>query len=462
MIVRIRPLLDIEKISRASALIKEEDASLIKNFENAFASYLGSSCAFAIDKGRSALLLALKILDIKQGDEVIVQSYIFNIVIDAILEVGAKPVLVDSSLDDFNISTGAIEKEITPRTKAIIVTHLGIPCDLEEINEIARKNNCYLIENCAHTLGAQYKGKNVGTFGDVSFFSFDVDKPMTTGDGGMLVINNGSLLDKTHQILLSYKKVTLAKEKEIIDGLLLYHYVTSEEIYPEKGFLPVDFGKNAVMNDKKLKSMVESAAKHGSDEGFRSHVLPYLQSKDLLCHRTSWPSNLMSRIYGRVLVALGSVTIPKIDSSELLMNSLRSAVGLEGLKEFNMARDLRNRNTQYYVDYLDKSAFIQPLADEGKEPAFIRYAVLNNTKYENSYISGAAKEHGFEIGIFNWSAPVHLCYPYNKLLSFDPKRLTNSEHLGKRLLSLPVHPYVDEGALKKIVQFLNNLGRSSC
>ncbi len=461
MIVRIRPLLDIEKVSEALVPGKGTDTHSIEEFEKAFASYIGSSYAVAVNQGRAALLLALKILGIKQGDEVIVQSHIFHVVVDAVLEVGATPVLADSSMVDFNVSSHAIEREVTPRTKAIIVTHLGIPCDIEEIGDIARRHNCYMIENCAHTLGASYKGKNVGTFGDISFYSFDVDKPITTGDGGMLVINNRELEKKAHKMLDNYQKVSLEKEKEIIYGLLLYHFATSEEIYPEKGFLPVDFGKNAVKNDPRLCSLMEKTMAAGADKDMRKHVFPYMQQKKMLNTRTSWLEKMLSRVYCKARATLGMANIQKIDSRHLLMNSLRSAVGIECMKNFDAARDIRNRNTQYYIDHLDNSAFKQPVIAKEKKPAFIRYTVLNNTKYENFDITGKARERGLEIGIFNWSAPIHLCYPYNKLLSFDRNRLSNSEHIGKRLLSLPVHPYVDEGALKKIVQFLNNLGCSS-
>lgn len=459
MIVRIRPLLDVNSISKALAL--PLDDRFIKDFENVFGAYLGVSNAIAVDRGRSALLLALKILDIKRGDEVIVQSYIFHVVIDAVLEVGAKPVLADSSMDDFNVSSHAIEREVTPRTKAIIVTHLGIPCDIDEISSIARRHNCYVIENCAHTLGARYKGNNVGTFGDISFYSFDVDKPISTGDGGMLVINNSGLLKKAHKILNNYKKVPMEKEKEIIYGLLLHHFATSEEIYPEKGFLPVDFGKNAVKNDRRLFSLMEKTVAAGADNDIRKHVLPYMQQNKMLRGtRTSWLERMLSRVYCKARATLGMVNIQKIDSSHLLMNSVRSAVGIECMKDFDTARDVRNRNTQYYIDHLDKSAFKQPQIAEGKKPAFIRYTVLNDTKYENCDITAKAREHGLEIGIFNWSAPIHLCYPYSKLLSFDRKKLTNSEHLGRRLLSLPVHPYVNEDKLARVVRFLNGLGRS--
>lgn len=454
MIVRIRPQLDIEKVSGALSHAAESDGA-IEKFENAFASGLGAAFAVAVDRGRSALLLALKILGLKEGDEVIVQSFIFHVVVDAILEVGARPVLADSSLDNFNIDPQAIEREMTPATKAIIVTHLGIPCDMEEISALAVKRGCYLIENCAHTLGAEYNGEKTGKFGDLSFYSFDVDKPISTGDGGMLVINNPGLLKKAREVLGGYSRVPQAREKEIICGLLLHHFVTGEEVYPEKGFLPVDFGKEAVKKDRHLLSLVENAARSGSAGGFREGVLPYLRDRRLLQPKRALLKDVVSRINGRASVTLGKVNIAKIDSGLLLMNSVRSAVGTECLKDYDRCKSARDRNTQYYIDHLDPAAFKHPAIGKREKPAFIRYAVLNNTGHENARIAAAAREQGFEIGIFNWSAPVHQCYPYNRLLDFDAARLRKSEQLGKRLLSLPVHPYIDRNGLDKIVGFLN-------
>ncbi len=456
MIVRIRPFLDIEKIPKAmsAATGPGSDAGPVREFEAAFASWLGVSNATAVDRGRAALLLALKILGIREGDEVIVQSYIFHVVIDAILELGAKPVLADSTLEDFNVDPRAIEREITPRTKAIIVAHLGVACDMEEITDIARRHNCYLIENCAHTLGAECNGEKTGSFGDVSFFSFDVDKPISTGDGGMIVINNNSLLERACGILGGYGMVSFEKERQIVCGLLLHHFVTGEEIYPEKGFLPVDFGKEAVKKDRRLFSLVEKAASFGSAAKFRELISPYLHEKRLL-RENKWLKKSIARAAGRANAALGRVNIPKIDSGRLLMNSLRSAVGTECLRDYENCKAIRDRNTQYYIDHLDPDAFRPPRIARGKKPAFIRYAVLNNTGYENSRINEAARQRGFEIGIFNWSAPVHRCYPYNRLLDFDRSKLLKSEHLGRGLLSLPVHPYVGGEALGEIVRFLN-------
>lgn len=467
MIVRIRPPLDPARISKALAQDPEPDGDQVKRFEAAFASRLGAAGAFAFDRGRSALLAALKILGVKGGDEVIVQSYIFHVVIDAILEAGARPVLADSSLEDFNVSPRAIKEAMTARTRAVIVAHLGVPCDMEEIIAIVRGHDCRLIENCAHVLGAEYGGKETGRFGDMSFFSFDVDKPVSTGDGGMLVINNERLLESARSVLGGYGRVPMEKEKEIVCGLLLHHFVTAEDVYPPDGFLPVNFGKEAVKKDRRLRRLVEDAARDGlsAGSGLAADALgSYLRRSHMQGGKTRLENKIKNtvsrageRARARLACAMGRVDIPKIESAFPLMNSLRGAVGIVCLEDYGGYKAVRDRNARYYAGHLNGSAFIIPRIDNGKRPAFIRYAVLNNTRHDNAFIATAARKQGFEVGIFNWSAPVHLCYPYNRLLDFDRAKLQNSERLGRSLLSLPVHPYIGEDALEKITGFLNEI-----
>jgi perosamine synthetase len=232
MLNRARPHLDINKILEQFSSANPPDEEHIANFENNFCKYIDTCFCKAIDYGRYALSLALKTLNISKGDEVIVQSFICNVAIDAILSHGAKPVLVDSSLKDFNISPSEIRKKITSKTKAIIIAHLyGIPCDIDEILSIAEENNCFLIEDCAHCINSKYKEKKVGTFGDISFFSFNFDKPLSTGNGGMLVVNNKKLVDKAKEILDKLKRIDAQEDKKIVYGLFIQHILTNRD-YP--------------------------------------------------------------------------------------------------------------------------------------------------------------------------------------------------------------------------------------
>jgi dTDP-4-amino-4,6-dideoxygalactose transaminase len=163
-----------------------------RKFEDEFASYFGSKYAVALANGTVALDLALKVLEIKAGDEVIVTPRTFVASASCVFNAGALPVFADVDLDSQVITAESIEKVITEKTRAIICVHIaGWPCEMDEILNLAKKHKLYVIEDCAQCHGAKYKGKYVGTFGDIAAWSFCQDKIMTTGgEGGMLTTNN--------------------------------------------------------------------------------------------------------------------------------------------------------------------------------------------------------------------------------------------------------------------------------
>lgn len=161
-----------------------------KEFELKFGSYLGEeSKATAVSNGTAALHLALLALGIGPNDEVIIPGLTFVADINTVSIVNAKPVLADcTSLNDWNIDPCAIAKHINHNTKAVLIVHYaGYPCNMDAIMEVCKKHNLYLIEDCAHAPGAEYKGRKVGTFGDYSCFSFFSNKNLSVGEGGMVV-----------------------------------------------------------------------------------------------------------------------------------------------------------------------------------------------------------------------------------------------------------------------------------
>ena len=168
--------------------------SYITRFENEFASFCECQHGVAVSNGTVAIHLALVALGIKKGDEVIVPDFTFAATINAVLHAGATPVIVDVEKDSWCIDPKEIEKAITPKTKAVIPVHIyGQPCDMDAIMAIANKHGLFVIEDCAEAHGATYKGKKVGSFGDVSTFSFYGNKVITTGEGGMCVTNSEQL-----------------------------------------------------------------------------------------------------------------------------------------------------------------------------------------------------------------------------------------------------------------------------
>lgn len=163
----------------------------VPEFEEKFAKYLRVTSCVAVQSGTAAIHAALYELGIKEGDEVIVPAITFVATVNPIVYCGATPVFVDIDKYTWDIDPKEIEKSITSKTKAIIPVHLyGNPCDMDEIMKISEKYGLYVIEDATESLGAEYKGRMTGTIGHIGCFSFNGNKIITTGGGGMISTNN--------------------------------------------------------------------------------------------------------------------------------------------------------------------------------------------------------------------------------------------------------------------------------
>ncbi|MFM7891476.1 MAG: DegT/DnrJ/EryC1/StrS family aminotransferase, partial [Actinomycetota bacterium] len=166
------------------------DCFKVREFEAAFAAYMKVPHALAVTSGTAALRVALAVLDLQPGDEVITQSFTFVATAEAIIEARAVPVCceVDATL---NMDPIDLERRITPRTRAVIAVHmLGTPARLQEISAVCSRHNVVLIEDAAWGCGGSLDGRALGTWGRMGTFSFDFAKTMTTGEGGMVVFQN--------------------------------------------------------------------------------------------------------------------------------------------------------------------------------------------------------------------------------------------------------------------------------
>jgi dTDP-4-amino-4,6-dideoxygalactose transaminase len=173
------------------------------DFESAFANFLGhNSQCLAVSNGTAALHLALLACGIQPGDEVITPSLTFIADQNVTLFAGASNVLADiTSMDDWSMDPHEIESHITPGTRAVMIVHYaGYACDMESIVNICKRHNLYLIEDCAHTPGADYKGRHLGTFGDIAGFSFFSNKNLSVGEGGMVVTANPEIYKRLRQL----------------------------------------------------------------------------------------------------------------------------------------------------------------------------------------------------------------------------------------------------------------------
>ncbi|MDY6856992.1 MAG: DegT/DnrJ/EryC1/StrS family aminotransferase [Thermodesulfobacteriota bacterium] len=172
---------------------KRKNIFKVAEFEESFTRYIGIDHALGVASGTAALRVALASLGIEPGDEVITQSFTFVATVEAIMEAGATPVIVeiDRSL---NMDPSDFEAKITRNTKAIIPVHmLGVPARMDEICDIAKKNSIKILEDSCQACGSSYKGKKTGTIGDMGCFSFDFVKTITTGEGGMVITDDKEL-----------------------------------------------------------------------------------------------------------------------------------------------------------------------------------------------------------------------------------------------------------------------------
>lgn len=181
----------LEVLSSAKYIMGEN----VIEFEKEFANYVGVKHAISVGNGTDALVLALKAMGIKSGDEVITTPFTFFATAEAISAVGAVPVFVDVDKETFNIDVTKIEEKITNKTKAIIPVHIfGQAADMDEINKIAKKHNLLVLEDACQAIGGKYKGKNIGALADAACFSFFPTKNLgCAGDGGMIVTDNDDI-----------------------------------------------------------------------------------------------------------------------------------------------------------------------------------------------------------------------------------------------------------------------------
>jgi len=210
-------------------------------FEERFAQYVGRRHAVAVCSGRKGFELILAALGIGAGDEVIFPAYTLKDLVTLVKKAGSIPVLVDIHEKNFNINPALIERAITPRTKAIIATHLfGSPCDIKEIVASAHKRRLLVIEDCAHSLGASIDGAQTGSFGDAAFFSFELTKPINTFGGGMVVTDRADVAEWIRQKTMGlrfpqaalYKKIGFAYLERFIEKTIFFDILAAAFYFP--------------------------------------------------------------------------------------------------------------------------------------------------------------------------------------------------------------------------------------
>tara|TARA_X000000950_G_scaffold205530_1_gene247245 strand:+ start:21569 stop:22681 length:1113 start_codon:yes stop_codon:yes gene_type:complete len=283
-----RPSVDRREVKEVLKTLKtgwvSADSPINKEFEKNFSKKINRKHSVAVSSGTAALDIAVKSLNLKKGDEVIVPTFTIISTLSQIVRQGLKPILIDSDPITWNMDVNKIKKKISNRTKAIMVVHIyGIPTEMKEILKLANKYNLYVIEDAAEQLGQTYNGKPIGSFGDISTFSFFANKHITTGEGGMIATNNSKLKDKFK--ILRNLSFNPKKQKFIHDTLGWNYRMTS---------LQAAMGKIQL---KKLAKFIKIKRNIGN---FYNNSFKNLTDIQLPLHRTTYAENIYW-VYGLVL-----------------------------------------------------------------------------------------------------------------------------------------------------------------
>lgn len=219
------PLLSKEAKKNIGQALKtgwlSSSGSFVKQLEQEFAEYLGVKHGIAVCNGTAALHIALLTLDLGKGDEVIVPAFTMASSWLAVIYTGAKPVFVDCEMETYNIDIGQIEKKITKKTKAIMPVHIyGHACEMDAINNLAKKYNLYVIEDAAEAHGGEYKGQKCGALGHIGCFSFYANKIITTGEGGMIATDNENMANRARK----FRDLCHSDTKRFIHDNIGYNY----------------------------------------------------------------------------------------------------------------------------------------------------------------------------------------------------------------------------------------------
>lgn len=264
-----------------SGKVNQWTSSKVKDFETKFANYFGSKYAIAVFNGTVALELCVKALDIKEGDEVIVTPRTFLASASCCAWYGINPVFVDVDKNSQNITLETIQKAITSKTKAVILVHLaGWPCDLEEICNFCREKGIYIIEDCAQAHGAKYKGKSVGSWGDINAWSFCQDKIITTGgEGGMVTTNCPHLFRKAWSLKDHGKDYDTCFNKEHASGFRWLHknIGTNWRMTPMQAVIgsdSLDELEGWVNHRRQIANIYNNELKELEDEGLIRRTIP--------------------------------------------------------------------------------------------------------------------------------------------------------------------------------------------
>ncbi|MCX6719628.1 MAG: aminotransferase class I/II-fold pyridoxal phosphate-dependent enzyme [Candidatus Staskawiczbacteria bacterium] len=375
----------------------------VKELEESFKNYLGVRYAVSFNSGRSSLYAILKALEVEKGGEVLLQAFTCNAVPNPVLWAGLEPIYVDCNKDDFNMSVSDLEAKIRPNSKVVIVQHtFGLPADMDAIRALCAKYNLILIEDCAHSLGAEYNGIKVGSHSKAAFFSFSRDKAISSVYGGMAVTNDEKLGEALRQ---AQGKMGFPNPfwtmQQILHPILLHYF-----ILPVYNFL--DLGKI---------------------------MLVLSQWFHVLSKAVSWQEKR----------GLRPDYFPKALPNAMAMMAVNQ---LGKIEKFNTHRKLVS---DYYYKMLAGGKFQLPKKFDGRKSTFLRFTVKHKEAHEIIYESW----HKQNILLGDWyTTPIAPFDTKIEDIKYTKGSCQNAEDLAKITLNLPTHINISQKDAERIINFL--------
>ena len=406
--ISLSPNTERDDVSLAFALLfnptKWIKGGAIELLEKKFKEYLGIREAISFNSGRSAFVAILRALSLKQGDEVLIQGFTCNAVPNPILWEGLKPIYVDCREDDFNIDVVDLEKKITPKSKVVLVQHtFGIPANIAKIQEVCTRYNLILIEDCAHSLGAKYQGRQVGTFGKAAFFSFSRDKVISSVYGGIAVTNDSELSVKLKDIQREMKYPSLFW----VNQQLLHPVLMNWIILPTYGVL----GR---------------------------YILILLQRAHLLSKAVHWKEKQGKR----------PKYFPRRLPNALAVLAIRQ---LEKVERFNTHR---KEVAQMYREELQGTDYEIPKSFDSRESMFLRVPVKHTAAHD---IIRKAWRRNILIGDWYTNSVAPLDTKLD-MVGYVKGSCPVAEQLGQKTFNLPTHIHINRKEVERITKFLKANG----
>jgi len=390
----------------------------IEKIESEFKEYLGVKYAFSFNSGRSSLYAILKAMDLPKESLVMLQAFTCNAAINPVLWANLKPVYIDCDTSDFNVDIDDLKKKISenPSAKVLMVQHtFGLPANMDEVLKICKENNLTLIEDCAHSLGAEYtmkpasaqgfgEAKKVGTFGKAAFFSFSRDKIISSVYGGIAVTNDDQIGKRLGELQKEFGKPSSFWIFQQILHPILLHYI----ILPIYDFL--DLGK-AMLVFSQITHILSKAVSWQEKRGKRPDY---------------FPKALPNALAGMALNQFGK------------------------LEKFEMQR--KNIAETYYAE-LENTKFSLPKRFNNRKNAFLRFTVKH--KDAHSIIYEAWHKQNILLGDW-YTTPIAPFDTKIEQMHYKMGMCPNAEYLAKRTLNLPTHINISKKDFVRIINFLKN------